>query len=102
MEVLVLAEEDRIAAAAGGTEQGSCIAGVRGHDDAQARTLGENRYAALAVIGPAASQVAADGHPDHHGRRKTVVRPPAQDAELVPELMHRRPDVVEELDLDHG
>ena len=58
--------------------------------------------AALAVINGAAVEIPADGHADHHGRRESVIRAPTQAGELVADLHHRRPDVIEELDFDDG
>src|SRR2546422_10836714 len=51
--------------------------------------------------GPA-GQVSADGHPDHCGGLEVACRAPAQYAQLIPELHHCGPDVIEELDFGHG
>jgi hypothetical protein len=52
------------------------------------------------VVGRAAAQVTADRHANDHRARKGVARPVAQHRNLVADLHHRRPDVVEKLDLD--
>ena len=59
-------------------------------------------FAALAVINRAAVEIPANGHADHHGRRESVIGAPTQAGELVANLHHRRPDVIEELDFDDG
>jgi len=69
-------------------------------DDANSRRVREDALARLAVIGRAAAQVAAGGDADHHRAGEGVVRAIAQHRHLVAQLHHRRPDVVEELDLD--
>ncbi len=60
----------------------------------------EDALARLAVVRRAAAQVAARGDADHHRTGEGVVRAIAQHRHLVAHLHHRRPDVVEELDLD--
>src|SRR5438132_7566475 len=62
--------------------------------------MSENALAALGVVDGAARQVSADGNPNHTGSRKSVVRAPTNERQLVAQLHHRRPDVVEELNLD--
>ena len=58
-------------------------------------------FPALAVINRAAGQIAADGYANHHRTGKTVVRAPAEIRKLAADLHHGRPDVIEELNLDH-
>ena len=50
--------------------------------------------------GPAAREVTADRDPDDDRRAERPARAPARRRELVADLQHRGPDVVEELDLD--
>src|SRR5207344_2797513 len=50
----------------------------------------------------AAPQVSPDRYADHDGARECVVRPVPQHRQLVADLHHRGPDVVEELNLDDG
>ena len=57
--------------------------------------------AGLAVIRRAAPQIAANRHADHHRARPVVARAVPHHRQLVANLHERRPDVVEELDLDH-
>src|SRR4030095_14223288 len=78
------------------------IAGAARQHDAQARAVREDALAALAVIRRPAAQVAAVRGADHDWTRPRVVRAVAHVAQLVPYLHHRRPDVVEELDLHDG
>ncbi len=54
------------------------------------------------MVDRASSEIAADGHANHAGRRVRAVGAPAHQAQFVAQLMHRRPDVIEELDLDYG
>ena len=63
--------------------------------------VGEEHLAALAVVDGAALEVAAVGHADHQRALEGAVRAPADQRQLVADLHVRRPDVVEELDLDH-
>src|SRR5207253_8462955 len=56
----------------------------------------------LTMINRASRKVPANGSPDHHGAGKAVVRPPAQGSKFVPDLHHRRPDIIEKLNLDDG
>ena len=65
-----------------------------------ARRVREDRDRRLAVIRRAAAQVAADRHADDHRARPVVARAVAHHRQLVANLHERRPDVVEELDLD--
>src|ERR1700687_4899845 len=52
------------------------------------------------MINRAAGEVASDRNANHHRAGESVVGAPADHAELVANLHHRRPDVVEELNLD--
>ena len=74
---------------------------VDGIRDADPGTVREDALAGLAVIRTAAAQVSADRHANDHRARKRVARPVPQHRHLVAQLHHRRPDVVEELNLDH-
>src|SRR2546423_1679631 len=56
------------------------------------------RTAAAMVV---QSNGAAGRDADHHGTGERVVRAVPQHRHLIPQLHHRGPDVVEELDLDH-
>ena len=52
------------------------------------------------MVDRAAGKIAANGHADHHRATERAIRSPPQDTHFVPHLVHGRPDVVEELDLD--
>src|ERR1700686_4128164 len=54
------------------------------------------------MINRAASKVAADGNANHHRAGESIVGAPAYYAELVANLHHRGPNVIEELNLDNG
>ena len=73
VEVLGLQEEHRVVAADGGAQQAGGIQGRAGIDHPQAGDVGEGALAALAVVDGAAHEVAADGHPHHHGGLEVVV-----------------------------
>ena len=98
----MLEEHDGIVAANGGAQQAGDIERGGRHHHAQARAMRENRFAALAVIHRAAGKIAADGHAQHGGRLEHAVRTPAHDAQLVANLHHGGPDVVEELNFGDG
>ena len=100
IQVLVLEEEHRIVAADRRAQQPRRVLGGRRVDDAQAGAVREDALAGLAVVQPAAAQVSADRHADDHRAREHVVGAVPQHRHFVAELHHRRPDVVEELDLD--
>src|SRR5580704_2356002 len=53
------------------------------------------------MIDGAASEVAANRDAYYCGRRKSVVRTPADQWQFIAQLHHSRPDVVEELNLHH-
>ena len=61
----------------------------------------KHAFPALRVIDGAAGEIAANGHANYAGRGKPVVRAPADERQFVAQLHHRRPDVVEELNLHH-
>src|SRR4051812_25880260 len=62
----------------------------------------KDRFTTLRVIDRTARQVSADRNA-HYGRaRKIVVRAPPNQRQFVAKLLHRRPDVIEELYLNDG
>ena len=63
--------------------------------------MSENALAALGVVDGAARQVSANRNPNYTGSRESIVGTPANQRKLVAQLHHRRPDVVEELNLNH-
>ena len=101
IQTLVLEKQHRIVAANRRAQQAGGIKRIRRKHHAQAGNVREDALAALRVINRAAGQVSADRDANHAGRRERIVRPPAHHRQLVAQLHHRRPDVVEELDLDH-
>ena len=102
VEALVLEKQDRIVAANGGAEESVGVERVGGEDDSQAGGVGEDALARLRVVDGAAGEVAADGYTNHRRRGPCAVGAPAHQGELVANLVHGRPDVVEELNLDDG
>src|SRR2546423_8009993 len=102
VEVLVFEEEDGVVAAYRRAQQAVRVERVRGVDDTQARYVREERVARLRVVDRAALKIPADGAAYDDGALPLVPRTPAHQGQLVPDLMIRGPDVVEELYLDDG
>ena len=96
----MLEKEHRVVAADRSAQQARRVDRVGRIDDADARAVREDALARLRVIGRAAAQVAANRHADDDRAREGVVRAVPQHRHLVADLHHRRPDVVEELNLD--
>ena len=99
VEVLVLEEQHRVLAAERGAQQPRRVARARRERDQEPGDVGEDRLAALAVPDRAALEVAADRDAHDHRARERAVRAPARGRGLRLDLVHRRPHVVEELDL---
>src|SRR5258708_295328 len=98
VKMLVLEKHYGIVAAHGGAQEASDIKRGRRHDHAQAGAVRENGFAALTVINAAAGEIAANGYAQDRRCFETTIGAPAQDAQLVANLHHGRPDVIEELD----
>src|ERR1043165_2652061 len=64
--------------------------------------MSEDRFTRLTVIDRPSGKISTDGSTDHHGAGKAVIGAPAQGRKLVPDLHHRRPDVVEKLNFHNG
>src|SRR5271166_6034731 len=64
--------------------------------------MGEGALAALRMVDGTPGEISANGHANYHGTRECIIRAPANYGKLVANLHHRRPDVVEEPDLDDG
>src|SRR5208337_1961111 len=101
VEALMFEEQDGVVAADRSAQQARGIERIGREDHAQAGSMREDAFAALRVVNRATRQITADRDADHHRRRKGVVRTPADDGKFVAQLHHRRPDVIEELDLNH-
>src|SRR6266850_5960539 len=101
VKMLVLEKHYGIVAAHGGAQEASDIKRGGRHDHAQAGAVRENGFAALAVINAAAGEIPADGYTQHRGTFEATVGAPAQDAQLVANLHHGGPDVIEKLDFGH-
>ncbi len=63
--------------------------------------MSKDALAALGVINRSASEVSANRNANHARRGKAVVRAPANQRQLVAQLHHGGPDVVEELNFDY-
>src|SRR4029077_9144966 len=73
-----------------------------GHHHAQPRTMRKNRFSALTVINPTSGEISTNRNADDDWTFEGSVRTPAKHAEFIPQLHHRRPDVVEELNFRDG
>src|SRR5580658_10835191 len=62
----------------------------------------EYALAALRVINRTPGKISADGHSNYHRAREGIVLAPTYHRQLVANLHHRRPDVIEELNLHDG
>ena len=102
IETLVLEEKHRVVAAYRRAQQTAGVESVRRHHHAEPGNVRELHLPALAVINSAAIQVAADGHAQDHGARESAVRAPANGGQLIADLHHRGPDVIEELYFRNG
>src|ERR1700683_1651432 len=91
----------RIVAADCGAQQSSGIERVRWEDNPEPRNVREHALAALRVINCAAGKISADGDSNYDRARKSIIRTPADYRQLIANLHHGRPDVVEELNLDY-
>ncbi len=100
VQMFVLEEQHRVVAANRRAQETSRVGRIRRKRDAHARAVREDALARLAVVRAAALQVAANRHAHHHRTRVVVARSIAHHRHLVAQLHHRRPDVVEELNLD--
>ena len=63
--------------------------------------MSEDALAALGVVDGAASEVSPDGDADDRRAGKTAVGAPADERQLVAELLHCWPYVIEELDFNY-
>ena len=97
----MLKEEHRIITTDRRPQQSVGVQSIGRKHHANPWRVGKDALAALRVVDRTAGQISADGDPYHHRRRVAAIGAPAQQAELIAQLMHRRPDVVEELHLDH-
>ena len=98
VKMLMLEEHDRVVAADRRAQKARDVERAGRHHHAKTRAMGENRFAALAVIHAPAGEVAADGYTQHHRRFERPIRTPAHHTQLIANLHHGRPNVVEELD----
>ena len=78
IEALVFQEQNGIVGPDGGPEQATGVERVGREHDPQAGNVGEDRFAALAVINRAAAEVSADRNAYDDGRGKAVMRAPPQ------------------------
>ena len=97
VEMFMFEEQDRIIRTNGRAQQAAHIECGRRHDYAQARNVGENHFAALAMIDSPAGKISADGDPHHDRRLEITSGAPANGGQFVAQLHHGRPDVIEEL-----
>ncbi len=101
IETFMLQEQYGIVAADRRAQQTVCVQRIRRKADAQPGNMREDAFAALRVIDRAAGQVSANGNAHDRRRGKFSVGAPANQRQLVAQLLHRGPDVIEELYFDH-
>ncbi len=77
------------------------IEGIGGKDHPHSRRVSKQHFAGLRVIERAACEISADCHAHHGRRRECIIRAPAHRRQLIAQLVHRGPDVIEELNLHH-
>ena len=99
-QVLVFQEKDGVLAAERGAQKAHDVTGPRREHDDETRGVGEDRLARLRVPDRAAPEVATDRDPQHEGHAERAVGSPPRRCRFGADLLHRGPDVVEELDLD--
>ena len=100
--MLWLKEEHRVVAANGCSQEAVRVQRVARHHDAQAGHVREHRLGTLRVVRRAALEVAAARDADNDGRGPSIAAAPAQGREFISDLLIRRPDIVEKLNLDDG
>src|SRR5580698_5277634 len=61
----------------------------------------KNTFAGLGMVDGAAGEIAANRHANHRRRSPCAIRAPAHQGKFVVNLVHRGPDVIEELYLDY-
>src|SRR5579862_1293272 len=101
VQALVLQEQYGVIASNCGAQQSGRIQSIRRKNHPQPGDMGEDALAALRMIDRAAGEISPDRNANYHGTRECIVRAPANHREFVANLHHRRPDVVEELNLDY-
>ena len=101
VESLVFQKKHRIVAADCGAQQPVGVQCIRWKDYAQPWNMRKDALAGLRVVDGAAGQIAADGHADHGRSGPDSIRAPAHQRQFIVDLVHGRPDVVEELDFDY-
>ena len=101
-QVLVLEKHHRVLGLERRPQQAHGVGGPGRHHDRKAGDVGEDGLTGLGVPDGPAAHVAADRHPQHHRAGERAVGAPPDGGRLALDLVHGRPDVVEELDLGHG
>ena len=101
-QVLVLEEHHRVLGLQRRPQQPDRVRGPGRHHDGETGNVGEDRLPGLGVPDGPAGHVAADRHPQHHRAGERAVGTPPDGGRLALDLVHGRPDVVEELHLGHG
>ena len=95
----MLQEDDRVVTADGRPQQAVRIQGRRGTRHSQTRDSRVDRRSRLRVVDAAALEVAAVCHAHHNRRLESAVATPANERQLVTDLMIGGPNIVEELNL---
>ena len=101
IQPLVFEEHHGIVATNSRPQKTAGVQSVRRQHHPQSRKMREDHFAALAMVNGAAVQISADRDAHHQRSAESVMRAPAQRGKLSAQLHHGRPNIVEELDLDH-
>ena len=64
--------------------------------------MGEDTFAGLRMIDGSAGQISAYGNAHDQGATEVAIGAPADERKFIAHLVHRGPDVVEELDFYNG
>src|SRR5262245_42091742 len=99
--MLVLEEEHGIITANRRAQQAVGIKRSRWIDDSQAGDLCKGGNAGLRVINGSPFQITTNRNTHDYRSFPFITRAPAEQRELISNLVHRRPDIVEELDLNN-
>ena len=100
VDALGLEEDDRVVVLDGCDQQALGVVGIRRHHHLHAADVREDGLGTLRMR-LAAADAAAAGRAHHHGRGEVTGRAVTDARQLAGDLVHRRVDVVGELDLRH-
>ena len=101
IQPFVLEKQHRIVTSNRCPQQSQRILRIRRHDHQHTWRVRKDALARLRVIDRPAGQIPTNRHANDHRAAPRPIRAPAQQRKLIAHLVHRRPDVIEELNLDN-